>query len=54
MLAHWLKFGHSEAEIRELVKGPLAVQPVAAPTGQAGATACASPTPLKRRSHGVK
>lgn len=40
MLALWLKQGHSEAVIRELVKGPL-------PIGPAKATACDSPTPAK-------
>lgn len=54
MLAHWLKHGHSEAEIRALVKGPLAVQPKASEAGPAGATACDSPTPAKRPSRGRK
>lgn len=27
-LANWLAWGHSEAEIRRLVKGPLAIAPV--------------------------
>lgn len=30
MLALWLKYDHSEAEIRRLVKGPLAIGPVTA------------------------
>ena len=57
-LALWLKQGHSEAVIRELVKGPLAIQPKDAPTspqtGPAGATACDSQTPPKRPSRGRK
>ncbi len=57
-LALWLKQGHSEAVIRELVKGPLAIQPKDAPTspqtGPAGATGCDSQTPAKRLSRGRK
>lgn len=58
MLALWLKQGHSEAVIRELVKGPLAICPKDAPTspqtGPAGATGCVNPTPAKRPSRGRK
>ena len=46
-LALWLRHGHNEAVIRELVKGPL-------PIGPEKATACDSPTPAKPRSRGAK
>ena len=29
VLADWTAYGHSEQEIRELVRGPMAVQPIA-------------------------
>lgn len=29
VLADWTKYGHSEQEIRELVRGPMAVAPIA-------------------------
>lgn len=56
MLALWLKHGHSEAQIRELVKGPLAIAPIqpVPQTGPAGGTACASHTPAKPRSRGAR
>ncbi len=56
MLALWLSQGHNEAQIRELVKGPLAIAPIqsAPQTGPAVATACANPTPAKPRSRGRK
>lgn len=44
MLALWIKHGHDEAEIRELVKGPLAIQPK---TGLENSTACATPIQAK-------
>lgn len=28
VLADWMKYGHAEQEIRELVKGPMAVEPI--------------------------
>ena len=46
----WVEQGHSEAEIRALVKGPLAL----APTGQGVSTASESPTRQKPRSAGRK
>ena len=46
-LALWLRQGHSEAVIRELVKGPL-------PIGPAKATVCDSPPPAKPRSRGAR
>lgn len=31
VLADWTAYGHSEQEIRALVKGPMAVEPIAKP-----------------------
>ena len=47
MLKVWTDYGHSEAEIRRLVKGAVALQPL--PTGPEKATASALPSPRKRR-----
>ena len=47
MLALWLKHGHSEAVIRELVKGSLAI-------GPEKATVCDSPTQAKPSSRGAR
>lgn len=55
-LAVWVQWGHSEAQIRELVKGPLCIGPltIAAPTGLVAPTACANPLSPKSRSRGRK
>lgn len=29
VLADWMAYGHAESEIRELVRGPMAVEPIA-------------------------
>ena len=41
-LSDWVKYGHSEAEIRRLVKGPFAIGPECI-------TESVRPTPKKRR-----
>ena len=38
-LADWMAMGHSEAQIRQLAKGPLAIAPPPEPVGQAAAAA---------------
>jgi len=49
MLAVWVEWGHSEEEIRAMVKGPLAIKPL----GQASQSASESQS-LKRRSRSLK
>lgn len=48
VLKDWVDWGHSEAQIRELVKGPVALAPTC-PTGPEKATESGAPKSTKRR-----
>lgn len=50
VLVDWMARGHSEADLRRLAKGPLALSP----TGQVKPTASAPHTPSKPRCRGQK
>ena len=49
VLKDWVQWGHSEAEIRSLVKGPLAVEPPPSQSGPEKDTESASRKSQKRR-----